>query len=104
MGAFALSIMPAVAMARHRRIVRKFQAAGADDVARARDPAELDIRDQHLFGRMVKSGVLVTADGSRYFLSAEGLARWLRRLRIAVLTAVAFVVGGALVAFLLAGQ
>jgi hypothetical protein len=35
----------------------------------------------------VRSGVLVAADGERYFLSADGLARWNRRRDTYVLTA-----------------
>jgi hypothetical protein len=102
MGAVAPPFIPAIVMARQRRIVRKFQEAGADDAARARTPAELGISDRHLFGRMAKAGVLATADGSRYFLSTEGLAQWQRRRRIAALVALAAVVIGSLIALGLA--
>jgi hypothetical protein len=49
--------------------------------------------------------VLVTADGVRYFLSADGLARWKRRRMAYVLTAVdaVAVVALALLLFLRVG-
>jgi hypothetical protein len=90
-------------MARRRRILRRFEEAGADRAERARAPGELDIRDEHLFGRLVRSGVLATVDGSRYFVSVEGLSRWHRRRRVAVFTAAGVVAIGLLVAFALAG-
>ena len=96
------SFIPVIVLARHRRIVRKFEEAGADRAERARTLGELDIHDQHLFGRMVRAGVLGTVDGARYFLNVRGLEQWRRRSRIAVLTAAAVVVLGLLVAFVFA--
>ena len=78
-------ILAAVA-ARRRRIVRKFEEAGADQPERARTLAELDVHERHLASRMIRSGVLATVDGARYFLSADGLARWNRRRNTYVLT------------------
>lgn len=85
-------------MARQRRILRKFEQAGASEAARARTQAELGIGDSHLFGRLVKAGVLVGASEGRYYLDAEGLARWHHRRRIGVLVAVGIVVVGVLIA------
>jgi hypothetical protein len=104
MGIPTPSFIPAAVMARQRRILRKFEEAGADRAERARAPGELEIRDTHLFGRLVRSGVLATVDGSRYFVSAEGLARWRRRRRVAVLVSAALVAIGLLLAFALAGR
>lgn len=78
-------ILAAVA-AQRRRIVRKFEEAGADRPERARALAELGIRETHIASRMIRSGVLATVDGARYFLSADGLARWNRRRNTYVLT------------------
>ena len=69
------TIIPVLIAARQARIVRKFGEAGADQPERARTLAELGVRDTHLVSRFARSGVLVTADGVRYFLSADGLAR-----------------------------
>jgi hypothetical protein len=81
-------IIPAVAAAvRQRRIVRKFREAGADQPERARTLAELGVLESHATKRFKRSGVLATADGVRYFLSADGLARWERRRNAYVLTA-----------------
>jgi hypothetical protein len=71
-----VTVVPIAIVARQRRIVRKFEQAGASEAARARTQAELDIGDSHLFGRLVKAGVLVGASEGRYYLSAEGLAGW----------------------------
>ena len=79
-------ILAAVA-ARRRGIVRKFEEAGADQPERARTLAELGVHETHLASRLVRSGVLATADGERYFLSVDGLARWYRRRNTYVLTA-----------------
>jgi len=82
------TIVPVLVAARQARIVRQFREAGADQPERARTLAELGVREGLLTSRMARSGVLVTADGVRYFLSAEGLARWKRRRNVYVLTAV----------------
>jgi len=95
------SFIPIAVMARQRRILRKFEEAGASDAAHARTPAELDIRDGHFFGRMVKARVLVGVSEGRYYVSAEGLSRWRQRRRIAVLSAIGLVVVGMLVALAL---
>src|SRR5262245_56179665 len=88
------TLLPAVAVAaRRRRIVRKFEEARAAQPERARTLAELDVHDTHLASRLARSGVLVSADGVRYYLSAEGLARWNRRRNAYVLTAVLTVLG-----------
>jgi hypothetical protein len=86
-------ILPVSVAARGRRIVRKFQEAGAERPDRARTLAELGLGDTHLASRLERAGVLVTADGERYFLSADGLARWRRRRNIYVLIALAVVAG-----------
>ena len=90
-------IVPVAVVAHRRRILRKFEEAGASDAARARTPAELDVQDGHIFRRMVKSGVLVSASEGRYYVSAEGLARERRGIRIAVLSVIGIVVVGVLV-------
>jgi hypothetical protein len=54
-------IIPALIAARHARIVRKFQEAGADQPERARTLAELGVQEGLLTSRMARSGVLVTA-------------------------------------------
>ena len=98
------SFLPAVIAARQRATVRKFQAADANDAARARSLAELGVRQDHLFGRLEKAGVVVkTGDGS-YYLSSEGLARWQRHARIGVVVALLVIAVGALVAFGLFGR
>jgi hypothetical protein len=97
--ASAVPILAAVA-ARRRRIVRKFEAAGADRPERARTLAELGVGETHLASRLARSGVLATQDGKRYFLSADGLARWDRRRNIYVLTVLG-VLGGAGLALVL---
>jgi hypothetical protein len=95
----APTFLPAIVAAKQRATVRKFQSTGADDAARARSLEELGIRDDRLFGRLVKAGVVVkTADG-RYFLSHDGLARWKRNARIGVVLALLAVLVGALIAF-----
>ena len=98
------SFLPAVIAARQRATVRKFQAAGADEVARARTPAELGVREDRLFGRLEKAGVVVKTSDGRYYLSSEGLARWQRNARIGVIAALLVVALGALVAFGLFGH
>ena len=96
------AILPAIIMARQRRrILSKFEAVGASDPACARTPSELGVRDTHLFGRLVKAGVLVAAGDDRYFLCAEGRARWRRRRLRAVLVATAVALAVALTVFLL---
>jgi len=97
----AVPILAAVA-ARRRRILRKFEDAGADQPERARTLAELGVQEMHLASRMARSGVLATVDGERYFLSSDGLARWNRRRNTYVLTALGAlaVLGLALLLFL----
>jgi hypothetical protein len=97
------SFIPAVVAARQRTTIRKFQTAGADDASRARTLEELGVRDGHLLGRLVRAGVLATVENHRYFLSADGLARWERRRRFAVLIATGVVLIGALIALAVAG-
>jgi hypothetical protein len=87
-------LLPVLAVAaRRRRIVRKFEEAGADRPERARTLAELGVHEAHLASRLARSGVLVTADGVRYYLSADGVARWNRRRNAYVLTAVLTTLG-----------
>lgn len=93
------SFLPAVIAARQRATVRKFHTAGAEDAARARTLEELGVREDHLFGRLLKAAVVMKTDDGRYFLSAEGLARWRRNARIGVVVALLAVLVGALVAF-----
>ena len=99
------TIIPVLIAARQARIVRKFGEAGADQPERARTLAELGVRDTHLVSRFARSGVLVTADGVRYFVSADGLTRWKRRRNAYVLTALGAlaVVALALLLFLRVG-
>ena len=95
------TFIPAVAVAaRRRRIVRKFAEAGAKQPDTARTLLELGVHDTHLASRLARSGVLVTADGNRYFLSADGIARWNRRRNTYVLTALGVLAVLALVALL----
>ena len=95
------TFIPAVAVAaRRRRIVRKFEEAGANRPDTARTLVELGVHDTHLASRLARSGVLVTAGGNRYFLSADGLARWNRRRNTYVLTALGVLAVLALVALL----
>ena len=84
------TILVVAVAARRRRIVRKFEEAGADRPERARRLAELGVHETHLASRLARAGVLATSDGERYFLSADGLVRWKRRRNIYVLTALAF--------------
>jgi hypothetical protein len=88
-------------MARQRRILRSFQSAGADSADRARTLAEVGVRETHFVSRLARAGVLVEADGGRYFVSADGLARWTRRRNRAVTTVAILFVLGAILAFLL---
>ena len=82
------TIVPVLAVAARRgRILRKFREAGADQPEKARTFAELGVQEGLLTSRMSRSGVLATADGVRYFLSADGLARWKRRRNAYILTA-----------------
>lgn len=97
------SFLPAVIAARQRATVRKFQAAGADDVARARTLAELGVRQDHLFGRLEKAGVVVKTGDGRFYLSTEGLARWKHNARVRVVVALLVIAVGALVALGLFG-
>ena len=81
------TFIPAVAIAaRRRRIVRKVEEAGADQPDTARTLTELGVHDTHLASRLARSGVLVPADGNRYFLSFYGafLFLILRGLSIAL--------------------
>lgn len=98
MSAFAPWFIPAIVAARQRATVCKFKAAGADHPSSARTLAEVGVRDNHLFSRLVRAGVLVAADKNSYFLSVDGLARWERRARIRVLIAMALILIGVLVA------
>jgi hypothetical protein len=100
------TIIPLVVIAaRRQRILRKFREAGADQPERARSFAELGVEEGLLTSRMSQSGVLATADGVRYFVSADGLARWNRRRNAYVLTALGAlaVVALALLLFLRVG-
>lgn len=93
--------LPAVAVAaRRRRILRKFEEAGADRPETARTFAELGLRESFLASRLTRSGVLVAADGGRYFLSADGVARWKQRRNAYVLTALGVVAALVLVVLL----
>lgn len=97
----AVPILIAV-LARQRRIVRRFQEAGADRADRARTLADVGVRETHLASRLARAGVLVAVDGGAYFVSAEGLAGWNRRRNVAVLAATVLVLVGIAVALLLA--
>jgi hypothetical protein len=101
--AFTPSFIPAIGAARQRATVRKFKAVGADHPSRARTLAEVGVRDNHLFSRLVRAGVVVAADDDRYFLSADGVAQWERRARIGVLIAMTVILVGVLVALIVAG-
>ncbi len=96
------SFLPAAIAARQRATVRKFQNAGAADVARARTLAELGVREDHLFGRLVKAGVVVKSGDGRYYLDADGLARWQRNARITVVVVLLVILIGVLIAFAVA--
>jgi hypothetical protein len=63
----------------------------------------LGVHDTHLTSRLVRSGVLATADGERYYLSADGLARWNRRRNAYVLIALALTISILACVLLLAG-
>lgn len=102
MGVVAPSFIPAVVMARQRRIVRKFQEAGADDASRARTPQEVGVSERHLFRRLVGVGVMTSAGDGRYYLNGEGLESWQRRRRIIGLAALAALLAGMLVALAVA--
>ncbi len=93
------SFLPAIAAARQRATVRKFTAAGADDIARALTLTELGVREDRLFGRLVKAGVAVPTGDGRFYLSADGWARWQRRARIGAAVALLVVALGTLIAF-----
>ena len=99
------TFIPAIAVAAcRRRIVRKFEEAGADQPGRACTLEALGVRDTHLTSRLVRAGVLATADGERYYLSADGLARWNRRRNAYVLIALALTISILACVLLLAGR
>ena len=98
------TFIPAIVAARRRRIVRKFEEAGADQPGRARTLEALGVRDTHLASRLIRAGVLATADGERYYLSADGLARWNRRRNAYVLIALALTISILACVLLLAGR
>jgi hypothetical protein len=98
------TFIPAIVAARRRRIVRKFEEAGADQPGRARTLESLGVHDTHLASRLIRSGVLATADGERYYLSAEGVARWNRRRNTYVLIALALTVSILACVLLLRGR
>ena len=79
--------IPLIMVARRRRIVRKFEEAGADRPERARTPEELGVNGSRHVPSLARSGVLVPADDGRYYLSADGLARWNQRRNTRVLIA-----------------
>jgi hypothetical protein len=95
----APTFLPAIVAAKQRATLRKFQSAGAEDSARARSLEELGVREDRLFGRLVKAGVAVKTPDGRYFLSHDGLARWKRNARIGVVIALLAVLVGVLIAF-----
>jgi hypothetical protein len=90
--------IPAAVAARQKRIIRKFEEAGATSAEHARTAEELDVRDRHLFSRLVKAEVLQSPGEGRYFLSAEGLQRWKQRRLVAVFVALGAVIAGAAIA------
>jgi|SRR6185503_5087184 len=93
----APAFIPAVVAARQRATVRKFRAANADEAARARTLDDLGVRNDHLFRRLVKAGVVTAVDDGHYFLNADGLAGWERRRRILLLiAAVVLLIGTAI--------
>lgn len=99
MGTVFPTFFPAIVAARQRATMRKFEQAGANAPERARALQDLGLREDRLFGRLAKAGVVVRLEDGRYFLSDEGAARWRRNARIGVVIALLVIAVGVLVAF-----
>ena len=97
---FIPTFVPAVIAAHQRRVLRKFQVAGAVGPTDARTPAEVNAADDRFIRQLVRARVLVSPEPGRYFVSADGLARWQRKRLIAVCVVVVILaVGTALAVF-----
>jgi hypothetical protein len=97
---FVPTFVPAVIAARQRRVLRKFQVAGAVGPTEARTPAEVNAADDRFLRHLVRAGVLASPEPGRYFVSAAGLARWQRRRLVAVCVVIVILAVGAALAVL----
>ena len=101
MNSFVPTFVPALVAAHQRRVLRKFQAAGAVRPGDARTPAEVDVPEDRFVRQLARAGVLVSPEPGRYFVSADGLARWERRRVVGAAVAVGVLVLGVTLALLM---
>jgi len=77
-----------VILALQKRLVRKFQEAGATRPRQAAPLPDLGVRRSFVFKKLLKKGILREAEGERYYLDEEAAGRHFRRARIGIFTAV----------------
>jgi hypothetical protein len=77
---------------KQNQYMRRFKTAGATAPASARPPAELRVRENHIFRGLVRRGVFVEAGDGRYYIDLDQAAEFaaLRR-RMAFFTGLAVV-------------
>ncbi len=81
-----------VVILRQKQIMQRFHGAGAWGHETARTPAELGVRENWLFRRLVSRDVLRDVGDGRYHLVREGVLRQRRRYRVLGLVSLALIV------------
>lgn len=79
----------AAILRRQRRIVRAFEAADAVSPSSAVEPQSLGVRRGLVFDGLLRRGVLVPVDGTRFYLDPPAFDRLRSRQRRAALIMVA---------------
>jgi hypothetical protein len=71
-----VSPVPALAAAARRRLIARFRDAGAISEATAIPHSGGRLIERRLFERMRRAGVILDADGGRYWLDEGRAAKW----------------------------
>jgi len=89
-GGAAAGLMAGVLALKRRQLIGAFDRVGATSPATARTRQELGVRDSPMFRRLVRRGVLCSANNGSYYLDRQARARD-RRRRLTVMAVVVLV-------------
>lgn len=87
-------IAPTIVAAKRNRIIRTFRKAAAHSPETAQALETLSISRGHIFGRMVKSGVIREESDGKFWLDEAATREWSRcaRVRVAIALGIAAVI------------
>jgi hypothetical protein len=70
-------------MVKTRRYIRKFRQAGADSLQRSINPSDHGIKNDFVFRKLVRQGILVEEKNEKYYLDENRYAR-IKKLKLSV--------------------